>query len=88
MPKTKVYALEDSLGVDKKSIETVFSIQWQSKTLFLSFFDPRSSIIDNVFNCRLPGVIFIFFSFDCIKFLFFDFKDIYILLLSFTFYLC
>ena len=44
MPKTKVYALEDSLGVDKKSIETMFSIpicrptgdKWQSKTLFLS----------------------------------------------------
>ena len=28
----------------------------QPKTLFLSFFDPRSSIIDYVFDCRLPGV--------------------------------
>ena len=54
-----------SRNVDQKSIATVFSIaicrpigdKWQSKTLFLSFFDPRSSIVDNVFDCHLPGVI-------------------------------
>ena len=48
-----------------KSIETMFSIdicrltgdKWQSKTLFLLIFDPRSSIVDNVFDCRLPIVI-------------------------------
>ena len=53
-----------SRNVDKKSIETVFSIaicrhtgdKWESKTLFLSVFDPRSSIIDNVFNHRLRDV--------------------------------
>ena len=56
-----------SRNVDQKSIETVFSIaicrhtgdKWQSKTLFLSIFDPRSSIVDNVFYYRLPGVILI-----------------------------
>ena len=54
-----------SRNVDKKSIETVFSIaicrltgdKWQSKTLFLSIFDLRSWIVDYVFDCRLPGVL-------------------------------
>ena len=44
-----------SRNVDQKSIETVFSIaicrhtgdKWELKTLFLSIFDPRSSILDN-----------------------------------------
>ena len=60
-----------SMNVDKKSIETVFLIaicrhtgdKWQSKTLFLSIFDPRSSIVDSVFDRRLPGVIFALWSF-------------------------
>ena len=29
----------------------------QSKTLFLSIFDPHSSIVENFFDCRLPGVL-------------------------------
>ena len=33
--------------------------KWQSRALFLSILDPRSSIVDNVFDCRLPCV-FIF----------------------------
>ena len=53
-----------SRNVDQKSIETAFSIaicrptddKWKSKTLFLSIFDPRSSIVDYVCDCRLPGV--------------------------------
>ena len=53
-----------SRNVDQKSLETEFSIaiyrhtgdKWQSKTLFLSIFDPRSSIVDSFFDCRLPGV--------------------------------
>ena len=53
-----------SSNVDKKSIETEFLIaicrqsgdKWQSKTLFLSNFDPRLLIVDSVFDCRLPGV--------------------------------
>ena len=54
------------MNVDQKSIETkVFSIvicrptgnKWQSKTLLLSIFDPRSSIVVYVFDCRLPGVL-------------------------------
>ena len=53
-----------SRNVDQKSIETVFLIaicrqtgdKWESKTLFLSIFDLRLSIVDNVFDCRLHGV--------------------------------
>ena len=53
-----------SRKVDQKLIETVFLIaicrptgdKWQSKTLFLSIFDPCSSIVGDVFYCRLPGV--------------------------------
>ena len=30
--------------------------KWQSKTLFISIFDLRSSIVDDVFDCLLPGV--------------------------------
>ena len=52
------------MNVDKKSLEAEFSNaicrptgdNWQSKTLFLEFFDPRSSI-KIVFDCRPPGVI-------------------------------
>ena len=54
-----------STNKDKKSLKTEFSIaicrptgdKWQSKTLFLAFFDPRSSIVKNVFDCRLPCVV-------------------------------
>ena len=54
-----------SRNVDQKSLETEFLIaicrhtddKWQSKTLFLSIFDPRSSIVDSVFDCHLPGVM-------------------------------
>ena len=54
-----------STNADKKSLETEFSIaicrpvgdKWQSKTLFLAIFDPRSSIVKGVFDCCLPGVI-------------------------------
>ena len=50
--------------IDQESTETAFSIaicrhtsdKWQSKTLFISFFDPRFSIVYSVFDCRLPGV--------------------------------
>ena len=31
--------------------------KWQSKTLFLTIFDLRSSIVLAFFDCRLPGVI-------------------------------
>ena len=52
-------------NVDQKSFETEFLTaicrhtgdKWQSKTLFLSIFDPRSSVVDSVFDCRLPGVV-------------------------------
>ena len=51
--------------VDQKSLEIKFLIaicrhdgdKWQSKTLFLFIFDPRSLIGDIVFDCRLPGVL-------------------------------
>ena len=53
----------------KKSLETEFSFvicrptcdKWQSKKLFLASFDPRSSIVKSVFDCRLSGVFFINF---------------------------
>ena len=52
-----------STNVDQKSLETEFLIaicrptgdKWQLKTLS-SDFDPRSSIVKSVFDCRLPGV--------------------------------
>ena len=31
--------------------------KWQSKTLFLANFDPRSSIVQSVFDGRLTGVL-------------------------------
>ena len=51
-------------------LETEFSIaicrhagdQWQLKTLFLTIFDLRSSIVDSVFDCHLPGVILFTYS--------------------------
>ena len=53
-----------STNLDKKSLETEFSIaicrltgdKWQSKTLFLAIFDPCSSIVKSVFDCRQPDV--------------------------------
>ena len=46
---------------DKKALKTEFSIvicrdKWNTKTLFLLIYDPRLSIVKNVFDCRLPGV--------------------------------
>ena len=40
-----------------ETISTPGSDKLQSKTLFLPIFDPLSSIIDSVFDCRLHGVI-------------------------------
>ena len=53
-----------SMNIDKKSLETEFSIaichptgdKWQLKTLSLVIFDTRPSIVKSVFDCRLPGV--------------------------------
>ena len=33
-----------------------FGDKWQSKTLFQTIFDQRSSIIKSVYDCRLPGL--------------------------------
>ena len=59
-----------STNVDKKIVgnsvlETEFSIaicrptgdKWQSKIMFLAMFDPRSSIVRSVFDCRHSVVI-------------------------------
>ena len=54
-----------SMNVGQNLLETVFSIgfcgptgdKWQSKTLFLAIFFPRSSIVNSVFDCRLSGVV-------------------------------
>ena len=52
-------------NVDKKSLETEFSIaicrptgdKWQSKTLFYAFFDPHLLIFKSVLGFSLPGVV-------------------------------
>ena len=54
-----------SANVDQRSLETEFLIaichqtgnKWELKTLFLAICDPRSSIVQSVFDCRLSGVI-------------------------------
>ena len=44
-----------STNVDKKiARKSVFD--WQSKTLFLAIFDPHSSIVKSVVDCRLSRV--------------------------------
>ena len=63
-----------SRNLDQNSLETEFSIaicrhtgdKWQSKTLVLSIFDPRSSIVDCVFDCCLPGVFILALLLTCI----------------------
>ena len=53
-----------STNVDQKWLETESLIaiyrpigdKWQSKHYFSDFCDPRSSIVRNVFDCRLSGV--------------------------------
>ena len=66
-----------SRNVDQKSLETEFFIaicrhtgdKWQSKTLFLSIFDPHSSIFDRVFDCHLPDVYLVdFLNSSTVKF--------------------
>ena len=54
-----------STNVDQISFETEFSIaicrligdKWLLKTLFLAIFDPCSSIVKSILDCRLSGVI-------------------------------
>ena len=40
----------------RQSYRRPTGLKWQLKTLFLAIFDPHSSFIKSVFNCRLPGV--------------------------------
>ena len=57
--------LMPSTNVDKISLETKFLIaicrptgdKWQSKTLFLAIFDPRSAIVNGVFDFHQPDVL-------------------------------
>ena len=52
------------MNVDQKYLETEFSIairrptgdKWQSTTLSVAIFDPRSSIVKSVFDCRVSGL--------------------------------
>ena len=54
-----------STNVDPRSLETELSTaicrltgdKWQSKTLFPAICDPRSSIVQTVFDCRLSDMI-------------------------------
>ena len=54
-----------STNIDKKLLKkTEFLLaicrptgdKWQTKTLFLAIFDPRSSIVKSFFDCRLSSV--------------------------------
>ena len=53
-----------SRNVDQKKLETEFLIaicrpngdKWQSETLFLAIFDPRTSIVKSVFDCHVSSV--------------------------------
>ena len=52
-------------NVDKKLLEIEFWVaiccqsgdKWQSKTLILAIFDPRSLIVKSVLDCRLSSVV-------------------------------
>ena len=54
-----------STNVDPRSLETELSTavcrptgdKWQLKTLFPAICDPRSSIVQSVFDCRLSHMI-------------------------------
>ena len=54
-----------STNADPRSLETELSTaicrptgdKWQSKTLFPAICDPRSSIVQSVFDCRLSDMI-------------------------------
>ena len=54
-----------STNVDIRSLETEILIamcrptddNWQSKTLILAICDPRSSIVQSVFDCQLSDMI-------------------------------
>ena len=60
-------ACVSSTDVDKKSLETELSIaicrptgdKWQLKTLFLSIFNPPSSIVKSVFDCHISDVVIV-----------------------------
>ena len=64
--RRQLKALRLSRNVDQKLLETEFSIaicrltgdKWQSKTLFLAIFYPRSLIVKSVFDCQISGVNF------------------------------
>ena len=42
--------------IDRNRVFDPTGDKWQSKAPFLATFDPRSSIVKSVFDCRLPGV--------------------------------
>ena len=54
-----------STNMDPRSLETELSTavcrptgdKWQSKTLFPAICDPRSSIVQSVFDCGLSDII-------------------------------
>ena len=52
--------------------------KWQSKTLFLKIFDPRSSIVKSVFDCPLTSVSPIRFFFGVLLYLHLDLGVIFL----------
>ena len=64
-----------STDVDQNIVKTEFTIaifrptgdKWQSKTLFLTFFDPCSSIVKSVFDCHISGAILVTNDFETLR---------------------
>ena len=63
--KTPILTRNVESKIDKNIVFDCHLSQMAIKTLFLSIFDPRSSIVDSVFDWRLPGMIL--FQIKCLK---------------------
>ena len=53
---TEQAEVENVDTIDERRSDIV-SDEWQSETLFLAIFDPRSCIVKSVFDCRLSAVL-------------------------------
>ena len=65
----KQFALEVWVSIVKKnrvfdSICRPTGDKWQSKTLFLTIFDPRSSVVKSIFDCHLFSAILVINDFE------------------------
>ena len=53
--RNTIERIKKPLGLENRKHAT--GDKWQSKTLFLAIFDPRSWIVKSVFDCCLSGVV-------------------------------